>query len=45
MVISLDIATQIKIMGEPSLVFLGQWFDFIRMPSKNTRLCYGRKKV
>jgi hypothetical protein len=28
----LAFVSQIKIMGEPSLVFLGQWFDFIRLP-------------
>jgi hypothetical protein len=41
---SLDIAAQIKIMGEPSLVFSGQWFDFIRLPYENTRLCNERRK-
>jgi hypothetical protein len=30
---SLGIAAQIKIMGEPSLVFSGHWFHFIRLPS------------
>jgi hypothetical protein len=40
---SLGIVTQIKIMGEPSLVFT--WFGSIRLPSKkNTRLCHGRRK-
>jgi hypothetical protein len=30
---SLGIATQIKIMGEPSLVFTGLWFDiYVRLP-------------
>jgi hypothetical protein len=29
---SLDIAAQIKIMGEPMLVFSGQWFELIRLP-------------
>jgi hypothetical protein len=38
---SLGIAAQIKIIGEPSLVFLGQWFGF---PLKNTRLFHGRRK-
>jgi hypothetical protein len=41
---SLDIAAQIKIMREPSLVFSDQWFNFIRLPSKNTRLYHGRRK-
>jgi hypothetical protein len=30
---SLGIAAQIKIMGEPSLVFTGLWFGSIRLPS------------
>jgi hypothetical protein len=40
---SLGIAAQIKIMGEPSLVFSGQWFGFIRL-LKNIRLCHGIRK-
>jgi hypothetical protein len=39
---SLDTTTQIKIMGEPLLVFTGLWFDFLRL--KYTRLCHGRRK-
>jgi hypothetical protein len=35
---SLDIAAQIKIMEEPSLVFSGQWFSFIRLPSKKYKI-------
>jgi hypothetical protein len=34
MVVRFSIAAQIKIMGEPSLVFSGQWFGFIRLPSE-----------
>jgi hypothetical protein len=30
----LAFVSQIKITGEPSLVFSGQWFDFIRLPFK-----------
>jgi hypothetical protein len=41
---SLDIVAQIKIMGEPSLIFTGLWFGSIRLPSGNTRLCHGRRK-
>jgi hypothetical protein len=37
---SLGIGAQIKIMGEPSLVFSGQWFGFIRLPSEK----YKKKK-
>jgi hypothetical protein len=35
---SLGIAAQIKIMGEPSLVFLGHWFNFIRLPSEKYKI-------
>jgi hypothetical protein len=31
---NLGTAAQIKIMGEPSLVFTGLWFDFFRLPSE-----------
>jgi hypothetical protein len=31
MAVRFSIAAQIKIMGEPSLVFSGQWFGFIRL--------------
>jgi hypothetical protein len=31
---SLGIVAQIKIMGEPLLVFLSQWFNFIWLPSE-----------
>jgi hypothetical protein len=41
---NLGTAAQIKIIGEPSLIFTGLWFGFIRLPSENTRLCHGRKK-
>jgi hypothetical protein len=35
---SLGIAAQINIMGEPSLVFTGLWFDFIRLPYKKYKI-------
>jgi hypothetical protein len=35
---SLGTAAQNKIMGEPSLVFTGLWFDFIRLSSENYRI-------
>jgi hypothetical protein len=35
---SLGIEALIKIMGEPSLVFSGQWFGFIRMPSEKYKI-------
>jgi hypothetical protein len=41
---SLGIADQIKIMGEPSLVFLGQWFGFIRLPSEKYKIMLWKKK-
>jgi hypothetical protein len=37
-VCSLGIAAQIKIMGEPSLVFIDLWFGFIRLPSKKYKI-------
>jgi hypothetical protein len=40
---SLGIAAQI-IMGEPSLVFSGQWFGFIRPPSKKYKIMSWKKK-
>jgi hypothetical protein len=41
---SLGIAAQIKIMGEPSLVFTGLWFDFIRLPSEKYKIMLWKKK-
>jgi hypothetical protein len=35
---SLGIAAQIKIMGEPSLIFTGLWFGSIRLPSKKYKI-------
>jgi hypothetical protein len=35
---SLDIVAQIKIMEEPLLVFSGQWFSFIRLPSEKYKI-------
>jgi hypothetical protein len=35
---SFGIAAQIKIMGEPSLVFTVIWFGFIRLPSKKYKI-------
>jgi hypothetical protein len=37
-VCSLGIAAQIKIMGEPSLVFTGLWFGFIWLSSKKYKI-------
>jgi hypothetical protein len=34
----LGIAAQVKIMGEPLLVFTGFWFDFIRLPSEKYKI-------
>jgi hypothetical protein len=41
---SLGIAAQIKIMGEPSLVFSGHWFNFIQLPSKKYKIMSWKKK-
>jgi hypothetical protein len=41
---SLNTATQIKIMGEPSLVFTGLWIGFIRLPSKKYKIMSWKKK-
>jgi hypothetical protein len=35
---SLGVAAQIKIMGEPSLIFSGQWFSFIRLLSEKYKI-------
>jgi hypothetical protein len=40
----LDIAAQIKIMGEPSLVFTCLWFGFIRLPSEKYKIISWKKK-
>jgi hypothetical protein len=41
---SLGIAAQIKIMGEPSFVFTGLWFGFIRLPSEKYKIMSWKKK-
>jgi hypothetical protein len=41
---SLGIAAQIKIMGEPSLVFTCLWFSFIRLPSEKYKIMSWKKK-
>jgi hypothetical protein len=41
---SLGIAAQIKIMGEPSLLFTGLWFGFIRLPSEKYKIISWKKK-
>jgi hypothetical protein len=41
---SLGIAAQIKIMGEPSLVFTGLWFGFIRLSSEKYKIMSWKKK-
>jgi hypothetical protein len=35
---SFGIVAQIKIMGEPSLIFTGLWFDSIRLPSEKYKI-------
>jgi hypothetical protein len=37
---SLGIAAQIKIIKKPSLVFIGLWFGFIRLPSEKYKINY-----
>jgi hypothetical protein len=41
---SLCIAAQIKIMGEPSLIFTGLWFSFTRLPSKKYKIMSWKMK-
>jgi hypothetical protein len=41
---SLGTVAQIKIMGDPFLVFSGQWFDFILMPSEKYKIMLWKKK-
>jgi hypothetical protein len=41
---SLGIAAQIKIMGEPSLVFTGLWFSSIRLSSEKYKIMSWKKK-
>jgi hypothetical protein len=41
---SLSIAAQIKIMEEPSLIFIGLWFSFIRLPSRKYKIMSWKKK-
>jgi hypothetical protein len=41
---SLGIAAQIKIMGEPSLIFTGLWFGFIWLPSEKYKIMLWKKK-
>jgi hypothetical protein len=41
---SLGIAAQIKIMGEPSLIFTGLWFGFIQLPSEKYKIMSWKKK-
>jgi hypothetical protein len=41
---SLGIAALIKIMGEPSLVFSGHWFGFIRLSSEKYKIMSWNKK-
>jgi hypothetical protein len=40
----LSIAAQIKIMGEPSLVFIGLWFGFIQLSSEKYKIMSWKKK-
>jgi hypothetical protein len=42
---SLGIAAQIKIIGEPSLVFTGLWFGiYIGLPSEKYKIVSSKKK-
>jgi hypothetical protein len=42
---SLGIAAQIKIMGEPSLVFSGLWFGiYLRLPPEKYKIVLWKKK-
>jgi hypothetical protein len=41
---SLGIMAQIKIMGEPSLIFSGQWYGFIWLPSRKYKIMSWKKK-
>jgi hypothetical protein len=37
--VHVGIAAQIKIMGEPSLVFIGLWFDiYLNLPSEKYKI-------
>jgi hypothetical protein len=38
------IVAQIKIMGEPSLVFLGLWFGIYRLPPEKYKIVSWKKK-
>jgi hypothetical protein len=42
--VALALWLQIKIMGGPSLVLLGQWFSFIRLPSEKYKIMSWKKK-
>jgi hypothetical protein len=41
---SLGIAAQIKIMGEPSLVFTGLWFGFLQLSLEIYKIVSWKKK-
>jgi hypothetical protein len=41
---SLGIAANIKFMGESSLVFIGLWLSFIRLPSEKYKIMSWKKK-
>jgi hypothetical protein len=42
---SLDIAAQIKIMGEPPLIFIGLWFGiYLRLSSEKYKIMSWKKK-
>jgi hypothetical protein len=44
-VCSLSIAAQIKIMGEPLLVFIGLWFGiYLGLPTKKYKIVSWKKK-
>jgi hypothetical protein len=41
---NLGIAANIKFMGESSLVFIGLWLSFIRLPSEKYKIMSWKKK-
>jgi hypothetical protein len=42
--IALALRLELKLWGEPSLVFTGLWFGFIRLPSKKYKIMSWKKK-
>jgi hypothetical protein len=42
--VALTLRLKFKIMGEPSLIFKGLWFSFIRLPSGKYKIMSWKKK-